>query len=128
VGHHAHRRQRQQHEADGEQRDRAHVGAQLGRRGQEGRGVQQRRQEEQEDEGRIELRRREAGDDADEQAADQPDDRVGDVRRPRHAGQRGDEGEQAQEELDVVHVGRHTPSAPLGAAPGSPDIAVSRLR
>ncbi len=81
--------------------------AQLSRRGEEGRAVEQRREEDQEDDVRIELYGGQAGEKADHRAADHERDRVRNAQQPTEHGKRGCGHEEAEnEQLDVVHAKR----------------------
>jgi hypothetical protein len=98
VRRHGDDRRGEQHEPDGQQRYRPQVAAQVAQVGEEGRHVQQRRQEDHEHQVRLELRLRETGQQAQHQAAQHEQDRVGHVDLPGdHAEPRqGDEQDQDQ--------------------------------
>ena len=80
VGDERHAHHREDHEADGEQADLAEVVAQLAQRGEEGRGVEQRRQDDDEHDVGVELDVGDAGDEAQRRAADHEQDRIRDLR------------------------------------------------
>ena len=95
---------RDQHEPDRLQRDRAQVAPQVVQVGEEGRRVEQRRQEDHEHELGLELDVRQPGHEAEHQPADDQHDRVGDVHRARGRAEDGHRDQEADEdELDVVH-------------------------
>ena len=86
-----------QHEPDREQADRADVLLQLPQPGEERRRVEQRRQEDQQDEIRLELDVRDAGDEPEPEAAEDEEDRVRDVEDARRGDEDGHGEQQAGE-------------------------------
>ncbi len=101
---HRHGDRGEEHERDRAERDRAQVPAQVAQRGEVRRVEQQRRQEDEEDELRVELDVRHAGREADEAAADHEQDRVRHVEQARQRGQRRDRDEEEEDdELGVLH-------------------------
>ena len=90
-------------QADRQRADRAEVRAQAAQRRVEGRDVEQRRQDEQEDQIRIHLDVRGARDEAQREAADDEEDRVGDAESPRDRDEPGDRDEQSQDEVGALH-------------------------
>ena len=79
VGDDRHAHHREDHEADREQADLAQVVAQLVQRGEEGRGVEQRRQDDDQHDVGVELHVGDARDEAERRAADDEQDRIGDL-------------------------------------------------
>ena len=95
---------RKQHQADRGQRQRAGVGAHRAQIGEEGRHVEQRRQEDHQDQVGVELDVRDAGQVTDGDRPDHEHDRVRDVEQPGDHAQRRDRDAQAQDqELGLVH-------------------------
>ena len=92
-----------QHEADREQPDGADVRAQLAQRAEEGRAVQQRGEDCDEDDVRRQLDPRHAGDEAERKAAEDERDRIGDSNQ---LGQRQERGSRCQEADEDEAVGR----------------------
>jgi hypothetical protein len=92
------RAHRRQHEADRQQRDRAHVAPQVVQVGEERGRVQQRRQEDHEHQLGLELDLGQAGHEAERQPAHDQHDRVRNVERARGRGQAGHGHEQADED------------------------------
>ena len=93
--------------------------AQVAQRGEVRRVEQQRRQEDEEHELRVELDVGHAGREADEAAADHEQDRVGHAEDARQRGQRGDRDQQEEDdELGVLHAREHATASPPGAGPG----------
>ena len=90
-------------EADGQRADRAQVHAQAAQRREEGRDVEQRRQDEEEDEVRVDLDARHAGHESEQEPANHQEDRIGDAEPPRDRDQRGDRDQQRQDELGALH-------------------------
>ena len=103
VGHRRDRGDRDEHEADREQRDRRPVRLQLVCGDRDRRRVQQRRQEDEEDDVRVELGRRQARDEPDDQPAEHQRDRVRHARAQAEARQDGDGEQQEDEQLDLGH-------------------------
>ena len=111
---------RRENERDGEGGDRARVAAQLAHRREEGRAVQERREEDQEHDIRVELHGGNTGQESDHRAACHERDRV---RNANHSGQHGEPSDREQkpedDQLDVIHAGRvsaspcHGPRHPL---------------
>ena len=86
-----------EHEPDREQADRADVLAQLPQPGEERRRVEQRRQEDQQDEVRLELDVRDAGDEPEPEAAEDEEDRIRHVEDARRGDEDGDREQQPGE-------------------------------
>ncbi len=106
VHDHGHGAHRHEHEPDGVQRDRAHVRTQVANRGEVRRVEQQRRQEDEQHDVRVELDLGHPGAEPHEASAHHEQDRVRHVQQPRESGERGHSHQQEQEdELDVVHRG-----------------------
>ena len=83
-------------------------------RGEEGGAVQQRRQEDQQHDVRVELHGRHAGQEADHRAAEHERDRVGNAQQAREHGERGCGHQEAEDEqLDVVHAKRVAASSAM---------------
>jgi hypothetical protein len=101
-----------EHEPDRVQADPAQVRPQVAQRREVGRVEQERRQEDQEDEIRVELDLRHAGHEPDKAPGHHQQDRVGDPERAGQHRHRGDGHEQEQDyELDVLHQGEATSRA-----------------
>ena len=104
MGRRGDREDRRQHEADGQKRDRPQVCAQVERRGEEARRVQERRQEDHEDHLGRYLHRRQPRRKAEREPAEHQKDRV---RHPEHAGQLRQQRrrpEQEDERLYLTHA------------------------
>ena len=112
VGHGRDGGDRDQHEPDREQRDRRPVGLQLVRGDRDRRRVQQRREEDEEHDVGVELRRRQARDEADHQAAEHERDRVRDAAAQAEPRQHGDGEQQEDEQLDLGHGHHLSPPVP----------------
>ena len=101
-----------QHHRHGQQEYRARVAAQVAQRREERGAVEQRRQEDEQHQLRVELDLRDAGHEADDGAAEHQRDRVG---NPQYLGQHG-EGHDAQQQAEdhefrVLHASRVTSDA-----------------
>jgi hypothetical protein len=97
---------RHQHEPDGGQRERAQAGAQVVDVGVDRRGVEERRQEDDEHHLGIELHLRQARDEPDQRAADDEHDRIRDRHQARERAQAGDGDQQpGDEDLGLAHRG-----------------------
>ena len=110
------------HEPDGERPDRAQVRAQAAQRSVERRDVEQRGQDHEEDEVRIDPDPRGARHEPQREPADHEEDRVGDVEPPRDRDERGDRDQQSQDELGALHGLRslaHGPGAGRRCYPSS---------
>ena len=112
VGHGGDRGDRDQHEPDREQRDRRPVRLQLVRGDRDRGRVQQRRQEDEEDDVGVELGRRQARDEPDDQPAEHQRDRVRHAGAQAEAGQHGDGEQQEDEQLDLGHGTICLPNVP----------------
>jgi hypothetical protein len=94
---------RHEHEPDREPADRPHVALELARVGEEGGAVEQRRQEQQEHEVRVERDLADPGHEPEREPARDEGDRVGHADDPREDRQRDDRHEQAEDrELEMV--------------------------
>ena len=91
-------------EADREQRQRPHHRPQLQRRGAPAGGVDQRRQEDEEDRVRLQFDARQAGDEGDREAAEDEDDRRRDLAEVGEADEQGRGEDEDEDRLDVVHA------------------------
>ena len=109
---HGHAGGRDGDEADGEQPDRSRGRPQLAKRREEGRAVEERRQDAEEDELRVELELRHAGDDPDGQAAEHEQDRVRDPQRGRDREHRRHGEDEPERDDSVLNVEMHGPIVP----------------
>ncbi len=99
---------RDQHEPDGRQGERPRVAAKRPHVGEEGRGVQQRRQEDEQHEVRIELGLGDAGENPQHQTAQNEHDRIRDADASGERVEDGDREEHGgQTDLEFLH-GRHS--------------------
>ena len=101
-------------EPDREEPDRARVGSQVAERREERRAVEQRRQDAEEDELRLELELGNARDDANGEPADDEQDRVRDTKRRRAREQRGDDRQKPERDEAVGEVEVHAAIFPHG--------------
>ena len=120
VGDDGHAEHGEDHQADGEQADLAQVVAQLAQRGEEGGGVEQRRQDDDEHDVGVELHVGDAGDEAQRRAADHEQDRIRDLRVVGDDEQDRD-GAQHREEHEVqVGLRDHAVTRCAGSPPPAP--------
>ena len=120
VGDDGHAEHREDHEADREQADLAQVVAQLAQRGEEGRGVEQRRQDDDQHDVGVELHVGDAGDEAQRRAADHEQDRIRDLPVVGDDEQDRD-GAQHREEHEVqVGLRDHAVTRCAGSPPPAP--------
>ena len=95
---------RQQHQPDRVHRDHPHLRAEVAQGAEVGEVEQQRRQEDQQDDVRVQRHVGHARREADQAPAHDERDRVGDVERPCGRGEHRDRDQQEEDdELDVVH-------------------------
>jgi hypothetical protein len=101
VGHHCYHAGGHQHEADGQERDRTQVRLKVPPGGKERRDVEQRRQEEQEHHLRLELNSRKSRYEAEDQPAQDQQDRV---RNPDPVGEGCERGHRYQQYEDSLYL------------------------
>src|SRR5581483_2963362 len=98
---------------DAGDRDRPQVAAQIAEVGEEGGAVKERWQEDDEHDVRVEVDLRESGDEAEQGAADDEHDRVGDPEAPRERAQARDGDQQPGDQyLGLAHATSVTPAVP----------------
>ena len=103
---HHHRRDGQrgrEDEANGEEGDRAHVAPELAWRQEEGRGEEDRRKEDRQDQLRIQLDARHAGHQPDPKPGHHHQDRIGDADAGGEQGDRRNHGQQQEDEPELFH-------------------------
>ena len=125
MGNDRHRDGRRDDEADREPADRAGHGAQVAERREERRAVEERRQHAEEDELRLELELRHPGHEAEQEAAEDEQDRVRDTDRGRDDEQPRDGDEERERDEPVRGVEMHRPILP---SPGPPTARCPRYR
>ena len=106
MGHHGDHAGGHKHEADGEQRDRAQICPKVSPVSKDSRDVEQRWQEEEEHQIRLELDPREARYEAEDQPAEYQQDRVGDHDLIGEGRERGHRDEQDEDCLYLKQGGR----------------------
>src|SRR6185436_13149866 len=94
------------HEPDRERADRAEIRPQAPQRSGERRDVEERWQDDEEDQVRVDLDARGAGHEPEGEPADHEEDRIGDAEPSRDRDQRGDRDQQSQDELGALHGSR----------------------
>ena len=99
-----------EHEPDRKEADRPDVRAQVAERGEEGRAVEERRQEDDENEVGRQLEVRDAGREAGCQPAEHEQDRIRHLHERREREQRRDRSEEREEDERIVVVDPHEPS------------------
>jgi hypothetical protein len=115
VGDDRDRQHRGQHEADGEERDRANVRAELPQRREEGRPVQEGRQDRDQHEVGSELDARHAGHESEPEASEDEQDGVGNPDQLGHRQERRSRRQQPHEDQAVLgrelHAGPSSPAS-----------------
>ena len=106
VGDHADRADREQHEADGQERDGPGIGPEVAKRGHVGGNEEQRGQQDDQDQLRFEHDGRQAGEQRQAESADHEQDRVGDLDPVGELDDDQDRDEQREDENDFVHADR----------------------
>ena len=106
-------------EAHRQQPDRPCGRSQVAKRGEEGRAVEERRQHAEEDELGLELELGHPRDDADRQAAEHEQDRIGDAQRRRDREHRRDGEDEPQRDDSVLNLEMHEPIVPKLTPSGS---------
>ena len=104
MGEHGHAAHGDQHEPDGQERDRAQVGPHLAHRDVQRGPVQQRRQEHQQGQVGVELDPRETRHEPDPDPDDHEQDRVGHARPRGQRDHHRDGGQEPQQQLDRFHA------------------------
>ena len=109
---HGHAGGRDGDEADGQQPDRSRGRPQLAKGREEGRAVEERREDAEEDELGVELELRHAGDDPDREAAEDEQDRVRNAQRGGDREHRRHREDEAERDDSVLNVEMHGPIVP----------------
>ena len=128
MGDDGNRDRRRDHEADGEDTDRASVRPQVPYRREEGGEVDQRRQDGDEDDLWRERQARDAGNETEPQAAEDEEDRVRNAQHRREDQQHGEPDQQGHQDELVVSAEVHGTSLIRAYTPAHVRDLRSRLR